>query len=111
MSQKKGQTGLRWFIVRKAKTQDVRGVIVDCVKASDVQTAFEWALSKWQDYISRSHDSASPEDSYCMFVEPIEFARFPAVTMSPGGVLAVTKEEIERFLKNGYASATVDAQL
>ncbi len=94
---------MEWFTVRKARYENERGYVVDCVQASSIDVAFQWAIGKWSDLIGRSHDAAKDGSTYCLFVERLQ--RRPGITL----VVQPTKAEVaECAAKSAY---TIDARL
>jgi hypothetical protein len=102
--------GLRWYVVKKAKHAEDKGVVIDCIEASSIDIAFGWAMEKWAHMIARSHDSGPKgEGTYCLFVLPIEEANNGVPPGDPEvlfdgktrTVHAPTREEIEKY---GFAT-------
>lgn len=86
---------LSWFTIRKARYENQRGAVVDCVKASSIDVAFQWSIAKWSDIISRSHDASADGSTYNLFVERMT----PRTTLTPGSTLILqpTREEVSKF--------------
>jgi hypothetical protein len=84
---------LAWYVVRKSPGDKPDGRVIDCVRASSIDVAFEWAMGKWANAISRSHDADSNgEGTYCISVWPMA-----AQQGRPIRIVQPTKAEIAKF--------------
>lgn len=94
---------MEWFTVRKARYENERGRVIDCIQASSIDVAFEYACGKWSEVISRSHDAGEDGSTYNLFVERLQ--KRPGITL----VLQPTKAEVAEYAaKSAY---TIDARL
>jgi hypothetical protein len=83
---------LEWYVVRKSRNDGETGKVVDCVKASSIDVAFECAMGRWAHAIERSHDApASDPQAWCLSVWPMAARKVSFTIVQP------TKEEVARF--------------
>lgn len=90
---------LEWFTVRKARYENERGRVIDCVNASSIDVAFQWAIAKWSDIISRSHDASDDGSTYNLFVE-----RMTPRTTGSTMIVQPTAEEVKKFAEKWMSS-------
>jgi hypothetical protein len=95
---------LEWYVVRKSRNDGETGKVIDCVKASSIDVAFEYAM------VERSHDApASDPQAWCLSVWPMAARKVSFTIVQP------TKEEVAKFAANlnheGYSFVTFDARV
>lgn len=94
---------MEWFTVRKARYENERGRVIDCIKASSIDVAFEFSCGKWADVISRSHDASKDGSTYNLFIERLQPRAGITLVKQP------TKEEVALYAAS--ASYRLEARI
>lgn len=93
---------LGWYVVRKSPGDKPDGKVIDAIQATSIDAAFEWAMGKWANLISRSHDAGpNGEGTYCISVWPMGLLKVKAEVT----IVQPTKEEIARYASELNKSA------
>jgi len=102
---------IEWYVVRKSRNDGETGKVIDCVKASSIDVAFEYAMGRWANCVERSHDaSANNPQAWCLSVWPMKPAREVSFK-----IVQPTKEEVAKFAAGleapQYVSYSFDARI
>lgn len=99
-------TGMNWYAVIKSQDKPENDRIIDCVQASDIEAAFQWAMGKWANMIARSHDAAPDgTGSYCLYVTNVNDIK-PAMQLRPASIIDEMKKAASYAEQFGIVAVT-----